>query len=240
MIQGFHFRRVKQMYNIKALVENLVEGAQSDREKSIRIHNFVRDQVRFGFTRKFDLASPEYTLEAGYGHCNPKSVLFIRLLREAGINALHHFVSLRKDILKDAFPEALFSIIPNLISHSYVEVNIQGKYYKTDSFILEKTLFHKMLGYLLEEKRFCGYGTTINSKCDWDAKSDSFSQFHINLMEEDHGTFENPLDYFYEYHSYKHQFFGVQYSMLIDVVGTMMNGQYEIWANSVLNHHRVS
>ena len=80
----------------------------------------------------------------------------------------------------------------------------------------------------------------INSKCDWDAKSDSFSQFHRNLLEEDHGTFENPLDYYYEYHSYKHQFFGIQFSIVLDMIGSMLNGQFEIWSNSVLNHYRSS
>lgn len=228
------------MYNIKSLVENLIEGCTSDKEKAIKIHNYVRDNIRYGLTRKLDLASPEYTLETGYGHCNSKGVLFVRLLREAGVNALHHFVTIRKEILKDAFPSPIYEVMPKYISHSYVEVNISGKYIRTDSFLLEKKLFQKLFDKLIEENRFCGYGININSKCEWDAKNDSFSQYHINLMEEDHGTFENPLDYYYEFNSYKHQFLGVQYSIVLDLLGTIMNGQFEIWSNSVLNHHRVA
>jgi hypothetical protein len=228
------------MYNVKSLVENLIEGSESDKEKAIKIHNFVRDNIRFGLTRKLDLASPEYTLENGYGHCNAKGVLFVRLLREAGINALHHFVTIKKDIFLDAFPYTIYSLFPPKISHSYVEVNINGKYIRTDSFCVEKALFLKLMSKLIDENRFCGYGININSKCDWDAKSDSFSQFHRNLLEEDHGTFENPLDYYYEYHSYKHQFFGIQFSIVLDMIGSMLNGQFEIWSNSVLNHYRSS
>jgi hypothetical protein len=105
-----------------------------------------------------------------------------------------------KDIFLDAFPYTIYSLFPPKISHSYVEVNINGKYIRTDSFCVEKALFLKLMSKLIDENRFCGYGININSKCDWDAKSDSFSQFHRNLLEEDHGTFENPLDYYYEYH----------------------------------------
>jgi len=228
------------MYNVKSLVENLIEGSETDKEKAIKIHNFVRDNIRFGLTRKLDLASAEFTLENGYGHCNAKGVLFVRLLREAGINALHHFVTIRKEIFQDAFPSPIYSLFPSKLSHSYVEVNINGKYIRTDSFLLEKVLFQKLMNKLIDENRFCGYGLNINAKCDWDAKTDSFSQFHRNLLEEDHGTFENPLDYYYEYHSYKHQFLGVQFSIILDMIGTIFNGQFEIWKNSVLNHHRVS
>ncbi|MCB1143031.1 MAG: transglutaminase domain-containing protein [Leptospiraceae bacterium] len=226
------------MYNIKAMVENLIDGCTTDREKAIKLHNFVRDNIRYGITKKLDFATPEYILESGYGHTTAKATLLIRLLREAGINAMHHFVTLKKEYIQGAFPDLFEFLIPPSISHAYVEVNVNGKYYHLDSFAFEKSLFNKLQIRLRDENKKFGYGISEMGTTEWNGESDAFAQFHPEILEEDHGTFEDPFDYYYEYPSYKHQLFGIQFSMVVDFLASFSGKQFEIWANSNLNHLR--
>ena len=69
----------------------------------MRIHDFVRDNIKFGFTKKFDLPSTLETLKFERGHCNPKATLFKEMLQMVGIEARLHFVTIKSDILFGIF-----------------------------------------------------------------------------------------------------------------------------------------
>jgi hypothetical protein len=69
----------------------------------VRIHDFVRDQIRFGFTKKFDFASTVETLKFEKGHCIPKAVLFKEMLKMVGIESRLHFITIKSDILFGIF-----------------------------------------------------------------------------------------------------------------------------------------
>jgi hypothetical protein len=226
------------MYNIKAVVENIIDGVGSDREKAIKIHDFVRDKVRFGIAKRLDFATPEDVIDTGYGHSCSKTTLFVRLLREAGINAMHHFVTMKKDYLYGAFPDAFYLIIPENITHCYTEVILEGKHYHLDSYIVERNLFEKMQFHCKEQDKIFGYGINYYGNTEWNGFSDCFSQFHPSLVLEDHGSFENPFDFYYEYPAYTNQFLGIQFSFIMDFLASFTKGYFEIWVNSILNHYR--
>ncbi|GEM_PF-1340762 len=67
---------------------------------AIALHDYVRDQVKFGFNKYFDAPSPDYTLTCDYGHCNPKSHLMTVLFKMLGLEAYQHFIAIPEDIIK--------------------------------------------------------------------------------------------------------------------------------------------
>ena len=79
---------------IDALAEHLVSGRHSARERAVVLHDFVRDEIRFGFTPHFYAMSAADVLAARIGYGHTKATLFIALLRAAGIEARQQFVDL--------------------------------------------------------------------------------------------------------------------------------------------------
>ena len=63
----------------------------------------MKNNIKFGFTKKFDLPTNEETLDFKIGHCNPKATLFKELLQMVGIEARLHFVTIKSDILNGIF-----------------------------------------------------------------------------------------------------------------------------------------
>lgn len=143
---------------------------QTAREKAIRIHRFVSTEIRFGFTPMFDWASPEYTLENRLGHCNPQSSLFVALCNAAGVEARAHYVKISNSVLSG------FGSFPSLLTHSFSEVNLDGKWVRTDSYIVDPRLFEAATRRLEEEGKRLGYGVHVEGTIEWDGVKDAFSQ----------------------------------------------------------------
>src|SRR5688572_15440163 len=81
-------------------VARVTEGATGDVERAVRLHDFVRDEVLFGWLPSFDASTASQTLEAAIGFCNTKTPLFVAVLRAAGIPARMHFAGIDKRILR--------------------------------------------------------------------------------------------------------------------------------------------
>jgi transglutaminase-like putative cysteine protease len=128
------------MQSVKEVATQITMGLVTDREKAIALHNYIRDNVKFGFTKRFDAADPSYTLSCGIGHCNPKSRLMVSLFREAGLESHQHFVIIPSDILKDAFPPSRRWLLPAQLSHGFVEVNVEGTWCAIDSYSIDTAL----------------------------------------------------------------------------------------------------
>ena len=68
----------------------LTEHLENDREKIKAIFLFVRDQIKFGFTPKWDIVKASEVLDYGLGYCNTKSTLFLALVKAVNIPARIH------------------------------------------------------------------------------------------------------------------------------------------------------
>jgi len=157
---------------IQSTAARLTDGLHSDREKAVAIHDFVRDEISYGFSSKFYDQKASEVLRKRRGFCNTKGALFIALLRAAGIPARQHFV--------DISPEILGGILDtgtDWLDHSYTEVWLGGKWIAVDSYIVDPKMFHAALKLLREEDRNCGYGAHRYGSLHWDGQSDNFSQF---------------------------------------------------------------
>jgi transglutaminase-like putative cysteine protease len=190
----------------------------TEREKAIALHDHVREHVKFGFNQYFDATDPDYTLACGVGHCNPKSRLMVALFRAAGLESYQHFVVIPKDILKDAIPVSRYWMIPAELSHSYVEVEVEGTWCAIDSHIVDTPLLQAAQARLAAEGRAVGYGVRVDSTNVWDAQSNAFSQFDPGLTVEDHGRVDD-LDAYFRSRRYRNQVLGLRFNTMFKAMG---------------------
>jgi transglutaminase-like putative cysteine protease len=213
-----------------SIVERLTADTASEREKAIRLHDYVRDSIKFGFTKCFDAVSPGYILGCGIGHCNQKSALMVALFRASGLESHQHFVAIRKDILKGGVSGHQYWMIPAEVSHSYVEVKVDGIWSEIDSYIVDTPLLKGAQSRLTKENQKFGYGTYLGATNEWDGHSHAFSQYHRDLLVEDHGRVED-LEAYFRSKKYRARILGLSFNTLFPLMGRFgapaVNSQFE-------------
>ena len=177
--------------NIRAAVSEATIGLRSPVERAIRIHDFVRDEVKFGWSSGFYDQSASEVLRNKVGYCNTKSTLFVAMLRAAGIPARQYFVDIHTSILAPFTDPGT-----PYVDHSFTEVNLEGKWLSVDSYIVDKRLFVRAKRKLQQESKPLGYGVHIDGTCDWNGQANSFAQFvksgrFSGLSTNDYGVFED-------------------------------------------------
>jgi hypothetical protein len=202
----------------REVVERIVAGTESELEIAIMLHDYVRGNVKFGFNKYFDAAPPDYTLVCGQGHCNPKSRLMVSLFRAADLESFQHFVVIPKDILKDALPASRYWMIPAELSHSYVEIKVEGVWCSIDSYIIDIPLLNAAQDMLAREGRSLGYGVRIGSLNVWDGQCDAFSQFDHAMTIEDHGRVDD-LDRYFRDKRYRNRALGLPFNRMFLFMG---------------------
>lgn len=178
-------------------VAERVGDAATAREAAIRLHDHVRDNIRFGFCPAMYDQSASQVLRAGVGYCLTKSTLLVALLRALGIPARQHFVDISVEIL-----HGIMTPRTPLIDHCYVEVLLDEGWVRVDSFIVDMPLAEAARARLRREGRMVGYGVHIDGVSVWDGRRDAFCQFVNNgavegFSEMDHGLFRD-IDEFHE------------------------------------------
>ncbi len=203
---------------VQDVVDRVVAETATGRERAIALHDYVRENVKFGFNKYFDASPPDYTLSCGHGFCNPKSWLMVSLFRAAGLESHQHFVVISKDILNGAIPSSRYWMIPAELSHSFVEVQVDGQWCTIDSFIVDTPLLKGALAILEREGRSLGYGVRAGSTNIWDGRGDAFSQFDPDMLIEDHGRVEDLETYFND-RRYRHIILGMRFNTLFQLMG---------------------
>lgn len=181
-------------------VARLTGDLEGPREKALAIFRFVRDGVDYGFTRKFDAADPSDTLHIGRGHCNPKTELFVSMLRSVGIEARQRFVTISGDVLYGLFPKRVQP--PQTLDHSYAEVRLDGRWLRVDGFIPDSRLFEGARARLRSEGLELGYGVHLRGCNSWNGLEDCMAQFaDAEMLVTEHPLFD-PARAFYRSPSY--------------------------------------
>jgi len=157
---------------VRAAVARVVGGAGDDVERAVRIHDFVRDQVEFGWAPTFDAGRASETLARKIGFCNTKTPLFVSMLRAAGVPARIHFAGIDTRLLAPL-------IVPRgpYVDHSYAEVFLGGRWLHVDSYIVDLPFHRAALERLRASGRTIGFGLHSHGCPTWDGRSDSFVQF---------------------------------------------------------------
>lgn len=157
---------------LRATVARATEGAADDVERAVRLHDFVRDEIAFGWAPTFDAGRASETLSRKIGFCNTKTPLLVTMLRAAGIPARIHFAGVNAQLLAPIIaPRGAY------VDHSYAEVFLRGRWLHVDSYILDLPFHRAALERLLATGRTIGFGLHAHGRPTWDGRSDSFVQF---------------------------------------------------------------
>lgn len=172
------------------VVDDVTRGIADERLRAIAIHDFVRDEIPFGWAGAFYDQSASRVLQRRIGYCNTKSTLIVAMFRAAGIPARQHFVDISASVL-----DGLIDPGTSYVDHSFVEVSLAGKWIRIDSYIVDLPLAKAARAKLRQEGRNLGYGVHVNGVSVWDGRSDAFSQFvndgSVELTTRDYGVHDD-------------------------------------------------
>lgn len=167
------------------------------KQQILQIYNYVRDDIQFGYNRA-DVIPASEILRDGYGQCNTKGILFMTLLRAAGIPCRIHGFTIHKELQKGAMKSWYYRLSPQEIVHSWVEVRYKDKWLNIEGFILDIPYLSKLQEKFADcPEGFCGYGAATdnlrNPAVYWD-ESDTYIQ--KEGIFQDFGIFDSPDDFF--------------------------------------------
>lgn len=163
-------------------------------------YDYVRNQVPFGYNRA-DTLTASQVLADGYGQCNTKATLLMALLRALSVACRLHGFTIHKQLQRGVVPEPFYTIAPDHLLHSWVEVRHNGRWIDLEGFILDQGF----LGRLQESfgggtDSLCGYGAGTDSlsapEVGWCGKDTYIQKTGISR---DFGVFDTP-DAFYARH----------------------------------------
>ena len=226
------------MARVREIVTQIADGLSTERQKATALHDYVRDAIKFGFNRYFDLSSPERTLALGVAHCNPKTELMMALFREAGLEAYPHFVVLPNEVVRGVVSPDRYWLVPRGLSHSYTEVRVEGTWCSIDSYLLDSRLFKAARAKLAEEGLTVGYATHVQSTNQWDGKSHAFSVFLREMMLEDHGRIES-FETYYQSDRYRNKAFGMRLNTIFRFLGKSLEAQSRLYLDKLREHYMI-
>jgi hypothetical protein len=175
----------------------LTENVDTPSDQLEKLFFFVRDGIRFGFQPHGDLMRASETIRLGMGQCNNKTTLLVALSRSLGFPARVHFSLIRREIQRGLFPSLAYLFLPRLISHSWAEVEVDGRWRRLDSYINDLDFYRAGRA----ELRCRGWNTGFSIACsagesiaDFDIDRERFVQ--MDAVVEDHGVWQEPADYY--------------------------------------------
>ncbi len=182
---------------IMQLASRLTSGKDALLQKIESIFYYVRDEIKFGFTPKWDEVKASEVVNYGMGQCNNKEILFVALCRAAGIEARPHFGLIDIRIMRGIMPGFIFPLIPKLGGHSWSEVLVDGQWKAIDAYINDKALYDRAIKRLNESGLPLGYSISYKdgrSSCEFSLGEKGFAQ--MGAVREDHGAWEDASHYF--------------------------------------------
>ncbi len=191
---NFNHSSIKRLINEKQWTNN------DDFQKILKIYNFVRDDIAFGYNTD-DMISASEVLNDAYGQCNTKGTLFMALLRAVGIPCRIHGFTIDKKLQKGAMTGIIYKLAPQSIIHSWVEIQYKERWYNIEGFILDSQYLKKLQEKFSDYKTsFCGYGAATdnfqNPQVEWNANDTYIQKEGINY---DFGVFNSPDEFFEKY-----------------------------------------
>lgn len=194
-------------------------------EKVKSIYNFVRDEIKMGFSVSDNLPASKI-LKEGYGQCNTKSTLLMALLRAVNIPTRIHGFTVDKKLFKGVLNGIWYTLTPNNILHAWVEVYVNDKWYNLEGVILDKAYLTKLQRKNTDCKAtFCGYGAYTdnfqNPQIEWNLNNTYIQKKGIN---QDFGMFNSPDEF---YTKYKQKLNFIKRFIFENIVRKKMNNNIE-------------
>lgn len=182
---------------VKDVAKELTFGKNSDMEKLESIFYYVRDKVKFAFLKEADFLTASQVIKRGEGQCNNKSILFQALNQAAGLESRIHFSTIKKSIHFGLFKGLVYLLMPKEISHSWIEVKIDGQWKGIDTYINDYDFFNgskKMLKKLGVETGLSVSCAVGEASADFNIDGSKYSQ--MGAVVKSQGTYMEANDYF--------------------------------------------
>lgn len=182
---------------VQETVQQLTQGEETIRGKFEKIFYYVRDDIQFGFPKDGDLVKASETIELGMGQCNTKGTLFLALCKASGIPARIHFSLIDKEIQRGLFTGLRYKLMPPLLSHSWIEVKVEGTWRRIDAYINDAAYFRAAVAELKKKGWETGYSVSCpNGTCSCEFNLDEERFVQMGAVVEDHGIWDDPSGYF--------------------------------------------
>jgi hypothetical protein len=182
--------------DIEALVARRGWRALPMHERIGAVYDFVRNEIPFGYNEGDELPASR-VLADGLGQCNTKGVLLMALLRAVGVPCRFHGFTIDKALQKGAVTGLAYGLAPRSIVHSWVEVDLAGRWLNLEGFILDAAYLGRLQQRFAGARAFCGYGAAtpdlMNPGVDWCGRDTYIQKDGIN---HDFGVFDSPDAFF--------------------------------------------
>jgi hypothetical protein len=182
--------------SIRTKAEELTKNKIDRTDKIESLFYFVRDEIKFGFPKKWDEIKASETLQYGKGYCNTKATLLQALCKAADIPARIHTSLIDIEIMRGVFPSFAFPFLPSSGGHSWMEINIEDGWKSIDSYINDKPFYEGALKRLREKSKITAFSISQakgESSCEFNFGEKGF--VHMGAVLEDHGTWDDYSEY---------------------------------------------
>ncbi len=178
---------------IQKLARQITGQLAEPQARAVAIHNWVRDQIKFGIPNAFYQMTATDVLDAGIGYCNTKCTLFAALLRAINIPTRLRMRDLPAQVLT-----GLFDPGTGYVDHGITEVWLSNAWHALDSYVVDSALERGARRKLSAEVRKLGYGICLDGSNIWNGIGDQFiqaprildSSIHV------HGYFDDIADFY--------------------------------------------
>ena len=181
---------------VQRIAEQIRQNAHTDADMIEAIFYYVRDEIRFGFPQEVDQLSASQIIERGSGQCNNKSITFMALCRALDIPAKLFFSDIDRSIHRGFIPRWAYRLFPRQISHSWVEVLVDGNWHRIDGYINDAALFHAGRAALLKRGWNCGFSVADPAEANIDFSLSTENYVQMAAVTTSHGNYDDPADYF--------------------------------------------
>jgi hypothetical protein len=152
-------------------ITQLVRG---ERAKAVAIHDYVKS-LPFGCVGDFLYTRASDVIKLGMGDCHTKGILMVALLRARRIPARLRFVTLPAGFLR-----GLLDLGQPTVTHAITEVMLAGRWYQTDTYVMDAALSREARELLRAENSNLGYGVHAHADQDWNAFDNGHTHFNAS------------------------------------------------------------
>lgn len=182
---------------VRETAARLIAGETTVRGKLEKLFYYLRDDIKFGFAKDWDSMRASQVIELGMGQCNNKSTLFLALCKVVGIPARVHYGLIKTKIMRGIFPTIAMAFMPRQGSHSWLEVEVEGKWRRIDSYITDKDLFEAAARELMNKGWEIGYAIALSEgKCSCEFNIDREEFVQMGAVVGDHGIWDDASEFY--------------------------------------------
>jgi hypothetical protein len=155
---------------LRIQVQKLTQLLSEPRARAVAIHDFIKS-LPFAVQTNAIKQSASQVLRSACGDCHAKGVLFVAMLRAAGIPARLRFVSMPTRYLDGLLDAGSPSMI-----HAIGEVWLGNRWVQTDTYVVDQPMLMQSRAMLMMRQMRLGFGVHLDADQTWDGHQDAHAQ----------------------------------------------------------------